>query len=146
MEDDFTEDDLAVEPLLQQVHQWTELEPMLLSPTEVSLLSQRAFLFCLPAYMLGGVRWSSYGIDSLLNLLYTPGTPWDSCAPSSWRIAFGRWDKLMRSLNGEQKHVIRLWLEILADAFPRRHVIDDSDSRLLPDRVRTMLRNYWAAY
>ena len=117
---EFSDEEIRWEPVLRGVQNWREIEPMLLNPMDAYMLSERAFLFCLPAYMIGGLRWEFFFIDSVLKLLYMPGVPQESWNRDVWWRNCGNWNRLMSLLTADQKHVIRVWLAALGARILRR--------------------------
>lgn len=142
-----TETELYWEPTLKDAKDPSDLEPMLMNPLDALMLKQPTFIFCLPAYMVGGLKWRVFAIDSIFYLLYTPGTPWDAWNPDDWRRQFAAWHSLMMQLSYPQKRVIRVWLELMALSHPTREMSDDYRSTdALAERVKVMLANYWGSY
>lgn len=143
---EFSDEELLWEPALRNARYWWQIEVMLLNPMDALMLSDKAFLFCLPAYMIGGLRWEFFAIDSVLKLLYTPGSPWDSWNVTMWWLKCKQWERLMSQLTPDQKHVVRVWLMDLATLYPGKEVQGDYGSDRLDDRVAQMIHNYWGEY
>jgi hypothetical protein len=118
---------------------WTELHPMFLDPS-MWALTLEALHYYLPAYMLAAITYDWFDQGPLLEELYTSETPESSWSQEFWHLKFARWDQFMKRLTSEQKHVVRLWLELLLE---QSTVSINADRQ---SRIELMLANYWSQW
>jgi hypothetical protein len=115
---------------------WTELHPMHLDPS-VWALTLDALHYYLPAYMRAALTYDWFDQAPLLEELYTAGTPESNWSQEFWHLKFARWDQLMKKITSDQKHVVRLWLELL---------LEQSVSADRRGKIELMLCNYWSRW
>jgi hypothetical protein len=118
---------------------WAEVSPILLDP-EVYGLSERAFIYYLPAYLLARLRYDWFEVRPLLEALYPTEMPWDNMPAVFWRPPLERWARIVALLNATQRHAVKCWLEWLRECEPKAWI---EPGKPWGDRITLMLANYW---
>jgi hypothetical protein len=135
--------DGEAEPSIYEGKQWWELSAVALNPEDSFLLSVYAQRYYLPAYLVATVRNDWLVFEKLLDVLYPPDSPWDGLPPGWWERRFEKWDRLMQLLTTEQKHVVKVWLELVRQQYSGRW---DTAGTPWKDSIDLMLNNYWGAF